>query len=90
MDFANHDSEFTNIIITGDEIWVYDFNQKLSFNPHDGSICNHEDPKTWTILHDGKVTLTCFFDFRCIVHHHFAPESRAINRVLPGGSTSPS
>jgi len=44
LDLANHDPEFIETIITGDETWIYAI-LKPSLNFYSGSIWDHHDQK---------------------------------------------
>ena len=67
--------------MTGDETWVYGYDPESKFQ---SSQSKHpESLKSKIALQvrsNVKVMLTCFFDFRGILHHEYAPESQTINK----------
>ena len=81
LDYANHDPELIQAIITGDETWVYGYDPETKFQ---SSQWKHpESPqlkKAKLVCSNVKVMLTCFFDSRGILHHEHAPESQTINK----------
>ena len=81
LDLANHDPEFINIFITGDETWVYGYNPETKFQSSQWKHPELPRPKKARQARSNvKVMLTCFFDFRGIVHHEYAPEGQTINK----------
>ena len=82
LDLANHDPEFINTIIIGDETWrVYGYHPETKFQ---FSQWKHpESPwptKAREVRSNAKVMLTGFFDSHGIVHHKYAPEGQTINK----------
>ena len=74
LDLANHDPEFIKTIITGDETWVYGYDQEIKFQSSQWKHPELPWPKeAREVRSNVKVMLTCLFDSRGIVHHEYAP-----------------
>ena len=80
LDCANNDLEFTKTIITGDETWVYGYDPEISIFTVETSGSTKVQKKPRQVRSNVKVMLTCFFDFRDIVDHEYAPEGQTINK----------
>ena len=81
LDCANHDPEFIQTIISGDETWVYGYDPETKFQ---SLQWKHPEPprpkKASQVCSNVKVMLTYFFDSRGIEHHEYAPEGQTINK----------
>ena len=73
LDLANHDPDFIKTIITGDKAWIYGYNQETKFQSSQWKHPESPWPKNARQVCNVKVMLTCFFNFRDIVHHEYAP-----------------
>ena len=81
LDCANHDPEFIQTIITGDETWVYGYDPETKFQSSQWKHPESPRPKkARQVRSNVKVMLNCFFDSRGIVHHEYAPEGQTINK----------
>ena len=81
LDCANHDPEFIQIIINGDETWVYVYDPETKFQSSQWKHPQSPRPKkARQVRSNVKVMLTCFFDYHIIVHHEYAAEGRVINK----------
>ena len=81
LDLVNHDPEFIKTIITGDETWVYGYDPETKFQSSQWKHPESPRPKkARQVRSNVKVMLTCFFDFRGIVHHEYTPEGQTINK----------
>ena len=70
LDVANHDPEFIETIITGDETWDYGYDPEAKFQSAQWKHPESPRPKkARQVRSNVKVMLTCFFDSRGIVHH---------------------
>ena len=72
--------EFLNIVITGDELWVYGYNLETKAQSqwqHSTSLRPKKARQVWSNI---KVMLTVFFDSRGVVHHEYAPQGQNINK----------
>jgi hypothetical protein len=81
LECANGDPEFLKTVITGDEMWVYEYDPEPKVQ---SSQWKHSSPpkpkKAQRMQSKVKVLLTVFFDYRGIVHHSYAPEGQTINK----------
>jgi hypothetical protein len=81
LDYANSDPEFLNIVITGDESWVYRYDPEAKAQSSQWQHSTSLRPKkTRRVQSNVKVMLTVFFDSCGVVHHEYAPQGQNINK----------
>jgi len=81
LDYANSDPEFLNIVITGDESWVYGYNPETKAQASQWQHSTSLRPKKARQVRSNiKVMLTVFFDSHGVVHHQYAPQGQNINK----------
>jgi len=81
LDYANSDPEFLNIVITGDESWVYGYDTETKAQPSQWKHSTSPRPKkARQVRSNVKAMLTVFFGSRVVVHHAYAPQGQNINK----------
>jgi hypothetical protein len=93
LDYANRDTEFLNIVITGDESWVYGYDPETKAQSSQWQHSISPRPKkVRQVRSNVKVMFTVFFHSRGVVHHEYAPQGQNINKeyLLLGNPSSPS
>ena len=81
LDYVNSDHEFLNIVITGDESWVYGYDPETKAQSSQWQHSTSPRPKkARQVQSNVKVMLTVFFDSCGVVHHESAPQGQNINK----------
>jgi len=81
LDYTNSDPEFLNIVITGDESWVYGYDLETKAQSSQWQHSTSPRPKNARQVRSNvKVMLTVFFDSPGVVHHEYAPQGQNINK----------
>jgi len=81
LDYANRDTEFLNIVTTGDESWVYGYDPEIRVQSSQWKHSASPRPKkARQVQSNVKVMLTVFFDSRAMVHHEYTPQGQNINK----------
>jgi transposase len=77
---ANGDPEFLKTVITGDETWVYRYDQETKVQSQWKHSSSPRPKKAQWVRSKVKVLLTVFFDYHGIVYHSYAPAGQTINK----------
>jgi histone-lysine N-methyltransferase SETMAR len=81
LDYTNSDPEFLNIVITGDDAWIYEYDPEtkvhLSQWKHSTSL---RPKKARQVRNNIKVMLFVFFDSYVVVHYEYVPQGQNINK----------
>ena len=78
---AKFDPTFIKCIITGDEMWVYEYDTQSRHQASEWKASNEPRPKKpCRFQSKKKAMLTVFMDYNSIVHHEFLPEGQTINK----------
>lgn len=86
LDRSNLDANFMNLIITGDETWVYGYDMETKKQSSQWMEQSTPRPKkVRQVRSNVKVLLTVFFDIRGVVHHEFLPRGETVNREYYNG-----
>ena len=81
LDYTNSDPEFLNIMITGDESWVYSYDPETKAQSSQWKHSTSPRPKkARQVQSNVKVMLIVFFDSRGVVHQEYAPQGQNINK----------
>ena len=82
---ANGDDNFLNIIIRGDETWVYGYGVETKMQLSQWMGKGSPRPKKAQMSRSKiKVTFVVFFDWKGIVRHEFVPRGQMVKKVVPG------
>jgi len=75
------DVQFLKNIATGDESWVYGYDQETKQQSSQWKGPTSLRPKKGRqVRRKAKVMLLAFFDSECIVHHEYAPDGQTIDK----------
>ena len=81
LDCSNSNPNFLNIVITGDESWVYGYDPETKMQSSQWRHPSDPRPKkARQVRSNVKVMLTVFFDCRGVVHHEYAPQGQNITK----------
>jgi len=81
LDYAESDPEFLNIVITGDESWVYGYDPETKAQSSQWQHSTFPRPKKASqVRNNVKVMLTVFFYSCGVVHHKYAPQGQNSNK----------
>ena len=81
LDYANSDPEFLNIVIIGDESWVYRYDPETKVQSSQWKHSTSPRPKkARQVRRNIKVMLIVFFDSCGVMHHEYAPQGQNINK----------
>ena len=77
---VRHDPNFLSRVITGDESWLYDYDQDTKQQSLQWKTPSSPRPKKVRQVHSNiKSLLIIFFDIRGIVHKEFVPPGQTVN-----------
>lgn len=78
---ADSDPTFIECIITGDEVWVYEYDVETAQQSSEWRFEGESKPKKERQSRSKiKVMLTVFFDIRGVVHYEFLPDGQTVNK----------
>ena len=81
LDYANSDPEFLNIVITGDESWVYGYDPETKAQSSQWKHSTSPRQKNARqVRRNVKVMLTVFFGSHGVVHQEYAPQGQNIDK----------
>ena len=81
LDCVESDSNLLNAVITGDESWVYGYDQETKAQSSQWKHPLSPRPKkARQVCSNVKVMLTVFFYSRGVVHHEYAPQGQTVTK----------
>ncbi|UYV63722.1 hypothetical protein LAZ67_2005429 [Cordylochernes scorpioides] len=81
LDSVCDDPNLLQRVITGDEAWVYGYDEETKAQSSQWKLPHEPRPKkARQVRSNVKFLLTVFFDCRGVVHHEFLPQGRTVNK----------
>ncbi|UYV82490.1 hypothetical protein LAZ67_21002496 [Cordylochernes scorpioides] len=81
LDSVRDDPNLLQRVITGDEAWVYGYDEETKAQSSQWKLPHEPRPKKARHVRSNvKVLLTVFFDCRGVVHPEFSPQGRTVNK----------
>jgi len=78
---AESDPTFIKRIITGDEMWVYEYDTQSKHQANEWKASNEPRPKKPRRSQSKKkAMLTIFMNYNDIIQHEFLPEDQTVNK----------
>ena len=82
QDLFERQDDILGCVITGDEIWVYQYDPEMKRLSAQWKTANSPRPKKFCQSKSRvKTMLLTFFDIRGTVHYEFVPTGQAVNQV---------
>ena len=82
QDLFERQDDILGRVITGDEIWVYQYAPETKRQSAQWKTANFPQPKKLCRSKSRvKTTLLTFFDIRGIVHYEFVPTGQTVNQI---------
>ena len=83
LDCVQEDEDFLDNVITGDELWVFQYNPETKYQSSEGHMQGSLCPKKSTdVKIQSETPAGCFFVRRGIVHKEFVPTGTTINAAI--------
>uniref|UniRef100_A0A0P4VYL2 Uncharacterized protein n=1 Tax=Scylla olivacea TaxID=85551 RepID=A0A0P4VYL2_SCYOL len=78
---ASQDQNFMNTIITGNETWAYSYDPETKLQSSQWKQPSLPRPKkVRQVRNSVKLSMTCFYCYKGIVHHEYAPQGQTFNK----------